>query len=98
MIDDTQSRIELLRALGREPTDDDLLAVEVAVAASRHIRALRLLEAVPHDGLEARCERCGAFPREPGEPCPMSDLHREMVRLSEARLAEALRLLGIDRH
>lgn len=97
MIDDEQWRDELLRALGREPTRDDLLAVEAAVAANQHLRALRLLETVPHDGLEVRCPSCGSYPREAGEPCPMSDQHRELLREAEARLAEALRLLGVAR-
>lgn len=45
------------------------------------LRELRLLEAVPHDGLDARCTRCGSFPRVAGE----------LMRRSEARLAEAHR-------
>ena len=65
MVDDERWRDELLRALGREPTRDDLLAIEAAVAANQHRRAaVRLAD-------------------------------RELLRLSEAQLAEALALLGL---
>ena len=94
MIDDERWRDELLRALGREPSHDDLLAVEVAVAAHQHRRAVVLL-AGHHGSTDAPCGQCGSYPREAGEPCPGSPEHRALLRRSDRQLAEALALLGL---